>query len=91
MGLLLEGFMHSSVNVGKRLSQWHNVVLDGNTHCKKGKRVPEEERAYTLVAGTGACMRRVSRTTESRYGRAFSSSIVGSSVETVSSSFRRRV
>lgn len=38
--------------------------------------------ATRIVAGTGACRRRVSRTTASRYGRSFSSSMVGLSVDT---------
>ena len=44
--------------------------------------------ATRTVLGTGACKRRVSRKTMSRYGRALSSSIVGLSVSTVRSSSR---
>lgn len=44
--------------------------------------------ATRLVAGTGAWMRSVSRTTASRYGSALSSSIVGLSVPTARSSSR---
>ena len=47
--------------------------------------------ATRIVEGTGAWIRRVSRTTASRYGRALSSSMVGLSVPTVRSSFRSLV
>ena len=47
--------------------------------------------ATLIVAGTGACIRNVSRITESRYGREFTSSMVGLSDWIVKSSSRNLV
>jgi hypothetical protein len=46
---------------------------------------------HTLVLTTGGFSRNASRTTQSKYGSAFNSSMAGVSVSTPSSSARRRV
>jgi hypothetical protein len=89
-----QGVDYPPLGVSDRRGQRYDVVLQCDPACVDlmfSFAILSTNRTCVPVAVTGACTRSVSRTTQSKYGRALSSSMVGRSVDTPCSSSRRRV